>query len=104
MLRLITKHSEYGEFLSSRQYLRSEHFYAAVLPSAGEFALGITISKRIGKAHLRNLLKRRIKAWLHLQRKSLAPGSKLNLVARPGAAQLAWEQLSQELQGLLSRL
>lgn len=104
MLRLITKHSEYYEFSSSRQYLRSNHFYAAVLPSPEEFALGITISKRIGKAHLRNLLKRRIKSWIRQRRDTLPQGFKLNLIAKAGAAQLSWELLCVELDSLLANL
>ena len=104
MLRRITKHQEYGEFQSPDAFLRSSHFYAAVLCSPSEFALGITISKRVGKAHLRNLLKRRIKAWLLLRSQSLPLGFKLNLIARPGAGELDWQQLCRELDNLTAKL
>ncbi|MBW6514455.1 MAG: ribonuclease P protein component [Candidatus Syntrophosphaera sp.] len=104
MLRLITKHREYGEFNSPAFFLRGSHFHAAALYSPSEFSLGITISKKIGKAHTRNLLKRRIKAWARLRGDELPPGFKLNLIARPGAGELAWQELCEQLNDLTGRL
>lgn len=104
MLRLITKHKEYGEFSPPNFYLRSKHFNAAVVASKDEFALGITISRRIGRAHLRNLLKRRVKAWLRLREADLPPGYKINLIAKPGAGELNWQELCCELDSLTANL
>ena len=104
MLRRITKHSEYLEFSSPDLFLRSDHFYAAVLYSPCEFALGITIGKKIGKAHVRNLLKRRIKAWMQLRSQALPLGFKVNLIARPGAGGLAWKELCEELDSVAVQL
>lgn len=104
MLRKITKHSEYLEFSSPDRFLRSEHFYAAVLYSPCEFALGITIGKKIGKSHIRNLLKRRIKAWMQLRSQDLPTGYKLNLIARSGAGELAWKELCEELDNVAAQL
>ncbi len=104
MLRRITKHSEYREFSSPDLFLRSKHFYAAALFSPNEFALGITISRKVGKANVRNLLKRRIKAWLHLRRADLPRGYKINLIARRGADELNWNALCDALNALTAQL
>ncbi len=104
MLRRITKHSEYREFSSPDLFLRSDHFYAAALFSPQEFALGITIGKKTGKAHVRNLLKRRIKAWLRLRCPQLPQGFRLNLIARSGAGELSWNELCAELDKLTAQL
>ncbi|MDD4223143.1 MAG: ribonuclease P protein component [Candidatus Cloacimonetes bacterium] len=104
MLRRITKHSEYREFSSPDLFLRSTCFYAAALFSAQEFALGITIGRKIGKAHTRNLLKRRIKAWLRLRCQDLPRGYRINLIARPGAGELNWNELCGELNTLIAQL
>ncbi|HPB43496.1 MAG: ribonuclease P protein component [Candidatus Cloacimonetes bacterium] len=104
MLRRITKHSEYREFSSPDLFLRSDHFYAAVLFDPHESALGITIGKKIGKAHTRNLLKRRIKAWARLRCRDFPQGFKLNLIARPGAGELSWNELCAELDKLSTQL
>ena len=104
MARLITRHNEYGSLFPCEFYLRSEHFLAAVSSSDTVFSLGITIGKKIGKAHQRNKLKRRIKAFVRSQDQYLPDGFKLNLIARVGAAQLSWPslcaQLNQIIQGL----
>lgn len=90
--------------VKARLVIRSEHFYAAVHPSSDEFAMGITISRKVGKAHTRNLLKRRIKAWVRLGIVDFPPCFKLNLVAKPGAGELAWPDLCNELTALISKL
>jgi ribonuclease P protein component len=104
MARFITQHSEYTGFAKSGTGIRTMHFYAAVQTSDEDFALGITISKRVGKAHARNLLKRRIKSFIRLRGNTLPRGFKINLIARSGAAELGWIQLREELDGLLARL
>ncbi|MDZ4181329.1 MAG: ribonuclease P protein component [Candidatus Cloacimonadaceae bacterium] len=104
MLRWITQHKEYIGFSSPQQYIRTPQFYAAVQASENEFALGITISKRVGKACLRNLLKRRIKHWIRQNGDKLPNGFKLNLVAKPGAGALSWQELCAQLEDLMLKL
>lgn len=104
MIRWIKPHNEYLEFASAAFCLRSRHFYAPVLLSEGDFAVGITISKKVGNAVKRNRLKRRIKAWLNEHCRQHAPGQKLNLIARKGAAELTWHELGLELQTLFGGL
>ncbi|MDD3535779.1 MAG: ribonuclease P protein component [Candidatus Cloacimonetes bacterium] len=104
MIRWIKPHYEYLEFASAAHCLRSRHFYAPLLPSEGEFAVGITISKKVGNAVKRNRLKRRIKAWLRGHHSHYPLGQKLNIIARKGAAELSWQELGLELQALLGAL
>ncbi|MDP3113534.1 MAG: ribonuclease P protein component [Candidatus Cloacimonadaceae bacterium] len=104
MLRWITQHKEYTGFSSPQIYIRTAHFYAAVQTSENEFALGITISKRVGKACLRNFLKRRIKSWIRSRGDQLPIGFKLNLVAKPGAGALSWQDLCAQLEELTLKL
>ncbi|HNZ06360.1 MAG: ribonuclease P protein component [Candidatus Cloacimonetes bacterium] len=104
MARLITRHSEYGSLFPPLFYVRSEHFSAAVQVADQEFALGITIGKKIGKAVRRNQLRRRIKAWVRLADSTLPKRFKLNLIARPGAGELSWPQLCDQLQALVQKL
>lgn len=101
--RFITRHTEYGSLYPPQFYVRSEHFVAAVLSSPGEFALGITIGRKIGKACRRNRLKRRIKSWFRIQR-GLPDGFRVNLIARPGAGDLSWPQLCLQLQELIHKI
>ncbi|NLO11773.1 MAG: ribonuclease P protein component [Candidatus Cloacimonetes bacterium] len=104
MARLITRHSEYVSLYPPHFYVRSDHFVAAVQSAEGEFALGITISKKIGNACRRNKLKRRIKAWFRMAGPVLPQCFKLNLIARPGAAELSWPQICLQLDQLIHKL
>lgn len=102
MLRWITAHNEYQQFFGSGRLLRTKYFFVPVLDSTeDEFALGITISKKIGKAVHRNLLKRRIKAFLRQYPRVLRSGKKINLIAKRGCAELSWQDLSSELDQIL---
>lgn len=104
MLRWITSHSEYAEFFQPDFQLRTAYFYVPVLYTEGETAVGITISRKIGKAVKRNLLKRRIKSWLRSNRDNLPLGYRFNLVAKKGASDLEWQQLSSELSKIAVQL
>ncbi|HNX37901.1 MAG TPA: ribonuclease P protein component [Candidatus Cloacimonadota bacterium] len=99
MLRRITRHQEYETFFQPSYIVRTAHFLVPALASEDCFALGITISKKIGNAVCRNRLRRRIKSWFQ-QRNSL-PRVKINLVARKGAGVLSWDELCLELDHML---
>ncbi|HHV36628.1 MAG TPA: ribonuclease P protein component [Candidatus Cloacimonetes bacterium] len=101
MIRWITSHREYVEFSKCRRSVKSKHFKALLLPDAQAPAVGITISKKVANAVGRNLLKRRMKAWLRASAAFLPNQLKMNIIARTGAADLNWQQLSDELEGLV---
>ncbi len=101
MIRWIKAHQEYTDFTQATHSLRTAHFYAPILPSEEELALGITVSKKVANAVLRNKLKRRIKAWCRENCVRLCGHYKMNLIARRGAAQLSWQELSTQLAQLL---
>lgn len=102
MLRWITQHAEYVSFFSAHYQLRTAHFFIPVIRSEEGFSLGITISKKIGNAVCRNKLRRRIKSWF--RSRELLPSAKLNLVAKPGAGMLSWQDLCSELEQIISGL
>ncbi|HNV93045.1 MAG: ribonuclease P protein component [Candidatus Cloacimonetes bacterium] len=104
MVRWITSHSEYVDFYNPDFQFRTAYFYVPVLYSKGETAVGITIGRKIGNAVKRNLLKRRIKSWLYSNQEKLPIGFRFNLVARIGAADLQWLELSQELLKVITQI
>lgn len=101
MIRWIKSHQEYTDFMQADHACRTAHFYAPILSSPEGLAVGITISKKVGSAVLRNKLKRRIKAWCRTNSSCMPPEHKMNLIARRGAAQLSWAELSEELHALM---
>jgi ribonuclease P protein component len=65
--------------------------------------VGITVSRRVGKATVRNRVRRRLREALRLRLDRLQPGHDLVLSARPPSAQANWSDLCHVLDSLLSR-
>lgn len=85
---------------------RSRHFVLLIAPKRPEVsreapALGITVSRKVGKAVRRNRVKRCIREWFRHHREALPPRSDVVVIARPGAAELTTAEIERELVGLL---
>jgi ribonuclease P protein component len=74
---------------------------------APRFRLGLTVSRKVGPAHERNLVKRRVREFVRRHRpeiqRALAAaaggeeGLDLVVIAKPGAAELGQEETEREL-------
>ena len=72
-------------------------------PSAAQPArarLGLTVSRRVGNAVVRNRVKRRIREWFRRVGREIAHGRDLVVIARRGAAQHDGTQSFTELSEL----
>jgi ribonuclease P protein component len=80
---------------------QSPHFvlYAGTLEAEPERSrLGVTVSRRIGNAVIRNRVKRRVREVFRGRiRDSLAHGTSLVVIARAGAGSLATASITDEL-------
>jgi ribonuclease P protein component len=65
--------------------------------------LGITASRRVGNAVVRNRIKRRIREWYRRARADLGDSRDVVVIARQPATRLAFDDLSRQLSGLLKR-
>jgi ribonuclease P protein component len=66
--------------------------------------LGITVSKKVGKAVVRNQVKRWVRESYRRLSGLVPPGLDLVVVARPTAVDRGYEGTAAELRGLLRRL
>jgi ribonuclease P protein component len=69
----------------------------------GPARLGLSVSRKAGKAHVRNLLKRRLREIFRLEAGLLAPGHDLVLVAKPGPPLPSYQALQTEVLSLFKR-
>lgn len=65
-----------------------------VLPNrSSDLRVGFSVSKKVGKATVRNRVKRRLREAIRQQLPELRPGLDLVFIARPPAAQAAYAQI-----------
>jgi ribonuclease P protein component len=92
-----------GEFLQLQQRgarHQSEHFVLYGLGGARDerSRLGITVSRRIGNAVVRNRIKRRVRECYRLKLRAMLPaGVAIVVIARKGAGELTWMAIETEL-------
>ncbi len=67
------------------------------------FAVGIVVSKKVGKAVNRNKVKRRVKAFLRENAHLHKSGKKNVVIAKPEAGNAEWKEIEKELTVLFSK-
>ncbi len=65
--------------------------------------VGFIVSKAVGNAVRRNLVRRRLKAAVSVLVTDLAPGTDIVIRALPAAAQASWASLSTEITQILRK-
>lgn len=101
MLSIKTR-KEFQQIYEQHHTLNSDFFRALCQKiTEDNFYLGIVISKKVGKAVIRNKIKRRIRAFMRENETLIPTGQKIVLIAKPSAATADWIQLKNDLNKLL---
>lgn len=66
--------------------------------------LGLTVGAKVGKAHIRNRIRRRVRESYRLRESAVKGGYDLVIVARAAAAEARFRELDGHLGSLLKRL
>ena len=70
----------------------------------GRSRLGLTVSRKVGNAVVRNRVKRRVREWFRREGRVQAQGLDVLVIARAPAAGLPSRETGQELSTLLARV
>jgi ribonuclease P protein component len=89
-----------GRFVQGR-FLRLS---AALDPAGGATRFGLVTSRRVGRAVIRNRLRRRLREICRLHRTMIAPGWLVVVVAKSAAAEASFSELREEWLILTRRL
>ncbi|MFH1138712.1 MAG: ribonuclease P protein component [Pseudomonadota bacterium] len=97
-----------SEFLAvsrqSRGRIQTRHFLILFRPNGTtRTRLGVTVTKKIGKAVTRNRIKRHVREFFRLNKHLASPGYDMVVIARFGAGELNQEAVRLELVPVLKR-
>jgi ribonuclease P protein component len=101
----ILKRSEFLEFTRSGRKLQNSCFIAFIKPGRLDSSrLGITVTRKVGKAAKRNRIKRLVREYFRLNRQQLNQNWDINIVAKQKAADLSSEKVYSFLQDLFEKI
>ncbi len=80
----------------------TQHFKIATLPNNLQWSrLGLTVSKKVGKAVQRNYVKRRLREYFRLHKAYLPMSCDIVITSKSGAQKLTYVEMCQELNAIL---
>lgn len=99
----LKKAKQFSYIYKKGKRANSQHFTLFSVESKfANYKIGYSISKKIGKANKRNLLKRRLKEIVRTN--SLAkPNHNYVLLAKIGAAELSFEEIKKQITSLFEK-
>ncbi len=97
-MRFITSTREYLEIYNNNKKSEGDLFiFLKKKVPEDLFAVGIVVSKKVGKAVIRNKMKRRIKAFLRENTKFHPTNEKMIIITKSVAGNAAWQEIKKDL-------
>jgi ribonuclease P protein component len=101
----VRKRREFLHVQSAGRRVPTRHFLVVhVAGGDGPARLGVTVTKKIGNAVVRNQVKRSVRESFRKRRGALAPGTAVVVIARDGAGHLSAREADAELAPAFARL
>ncbi len=104
-MRFITSKNNYNKiYKNNRKYYgRLFNFLVNNEPEEDLISVGIVASRKVGNAVARNLVKRRVRAFLREQSSWLAGGKNIVIISKRAAALADWSNINKDLTELFQQ-
>ena len=101
----ILKRREYIGLSKSGRRIENQHFvaYFSANPQ-GRSRIGVTVTKKVGRAVKRNRIKRLVREFFRLNRHRLSGQWDINIIAKRQAAGLSFEKAYRSLEEIATRI
>ncbi|HCG01283.1 MAG TPA: ribonuclease P protein component [Chloroflexi bacterium] len=100
----LTRSRDFSRVRRSGRSAGCSLFVLYALPTrSADLRVGFSVSKRVGKATVRNRVKRLMREAVRHQLPSIRPGQDLVFIARPAAAQATYNQVYESVCYLLGK-
>jgi ribonuclease P protein component len=102
--KIIKKSETYSEIISEKKSYKSKYFSVYYKKTNENNKYGITVPKKVGKAHIRNKLKRQIKNIIITNEKDIQTGFNYVIIIKEASLELSYQELSYEILSLLKKV
>ena len=101
----IIKNSEtYSEIISKKQSYKNKYFSIYYEKSASDNKYGITVPKKVGKANIRNKLKRQVKNIIMTNEFNIQNNYNYVIIIKEATLELSYNEMTNELLNLLRKV
>jgi len=101
--KIIRKSETFSEIISKKQSIKNKYFSIYYIESEKKL-YGITVPKKVGKAHVRNKLKRRIKNIIITNEKYIQNGFSYVIIVKEAVVKLPYGTLLQEFLNTIKKV
>lgn len=101
--KIIKKSQDYSEIISTGKKYKNKYF-SLYYKESKITLFGITVPKKVGKAVLRNKLKRRVKNIISKNEKYIQPNYNYVIIIKEPSQELSYEELTTKLLELIKKV
>ena len=102
--RIIKESKEFTEIINKQNSVKNKYFSIYYEKSDSDNKYGITIPKKIGKANIRNKLKRQAKSIIITNEKNIPKGINYVIIIKEATLLLSYNDMAKELLELIKKV